>query len=91
MNNDTAKKVAELERTGVGDFSSYKALVAGVEAFEAYKSGDFEKGILSLGPAVAFADQIEPASNLLERIIDDAKKAHHRLHSLTVAPKTVLS
>ena len=91
LNNDTAQKVATLEQKGVADFSSYKALVAGIKAFEAYKSGDFEKGILSLGPAVAFADQIEPASNLLERIIEDAKLAHHRLHSLMVTPETVLS
>ena len=88
LDNQTAQKVAEMEREGVRDFSSFRPLVAGTEAFEAYQNGDIERGILSLGPAVAFADQIEPVSDLLQRIITDAVQAHQRLDTLKKPEET---
>ena len=84
LNNETAQKVAQMEQNGVRDFESYQSLVAGTEAFEAYRSGQFNRGILSLGPAVAFADQIEPAADLLHRIVADAESAHKRLDTWTM-------
>ena len=83
LNNETAQKVAEMERAGVRDFSEYRPLVAGTEAYASYQSGDINRGILSLGPAVAFADQVEPAAHLLHRIVRDAERAHQRLNALT--------
>ena len=82
LNNQTAQQVAELEQSGERDFAVYRSLVAGSEAYEAYQSGEFERGILSLGPAVAFADQIEPAACILNSLVDDAKEAHQRLETL---------
>ena len=84
LNNQTAQQVAELEQAGEKDFSVYRSLVAGSEAYEAYQSGEFERGILSLGSAVAFADRIEPASQILKRLVEDAKAAHERLNTLTI-------
>ena len=84
LNNQTAQQVAELEQAGEKDFSVYRSLVAGSEAYEAYQSGEIERGILSLGPAVAFADRIEPASQILKRLVEDAKAAHERLNTLTI-------
>ena len=89
LNNKTAQKVAELEQSGEKDFSVYKELVAGSQAYEAYQSGNFEKGILSLGPAISFADQIEPASHILEAIVSTAIEAHKRLDNLTVRGKAL--
>ena len=88
LNNDAAQKVVDMERAGIKDFSSYRPLVAGVKAFEAYQSGEFDQGILSLGPAVAFADQIEPAAQLLHRLVEDAVSAHQRLKALATPRET---
>ena len=88
LNNEAAKRVAELERAGERDFSVYKPLVAGSEALEAYRNGDFERGILSLGPAVAFADRVEPAAQILQRVIEEATQAHERLIRLIGGART---
>lgn len=84
LNNEAAQKVAELERQGERDFSHYRALVSGRKAFEAYTTGDAREGILSLGPAIAFADQIEPAADILSRLLADAVTAHEALQGLFV-------
>ena len=67
---------------GITDFEAYRALVRGEEARLAYESGDWSKGILSLGPAVSFADQIEPAASILARLMNEATTASSRVADL---------
>ncbi|MBM3568216.1 MAG: nitronate monooxygenase [Alphaproteobacteria bacterium] len=75
LDNATARKVAELETQGVRDYAALMPLIKGTEAKAAYDSGDFERGILSIGPAVAFADRIEPVEAIFDRLIDQAAEA----------------
>ena len=82
LNNEAAKEVAALEARGVSDFEAYQELVRGEEARKVYETGDWSYGILSLGPAIAFADTIEPASNIIERIIQEATQATQHVGDL---------
>ena len=88
LNNKTAQEVAALEKTGERDFERYRPLIQGKKAFEAYKTGDYSQGILSLGPAIAFADRIEPAADILERIVVEAKGAYEELQNIIVQPQS---
>jgi nitronate monooxygenase len=54
-------------------------------ATDAYRSGDPSKGMLDFGPAVVFADRIEPVEAIFDRIIDDAVAAQSRVQRLTMA------
>jgi len=85
LDNETARKVGELEHAGVRDFETLAPYIRGIVQKEAYISGDFEKGILSLGPSVAFADRIEPVAQIFSRILDDAKHAKYALDTKVVA------
>jgi nitronate monooxygenase len=54
----------------------------GTLARQAYRTGDPSKGMLDFGPAVVFADTIEPVDRIFDRLIDDARAALARLHKL---------
>ena len=75
--------VEKLEAEGIEDFDAYRMLVKGEEARHAYESGDWSRGILSLGPAIAFADRIEPAATIIRRLITEACDAREHLTGLT--------
>jgi nitronate monooxygenase len=59
-------------------------LVSGKIGRQAYETGDWTKGLLSAGHALAFADRIEPMSAIVQRIADEAEAALKRLNSVTV-------
>ena len=71
-----------LEEQGNANFEDYRELVRGEAARSAYETGDWSKGILSLGPAISFADSIEPAADIIERFIRQARHASERLGHL---------
>ncbi|MEC7987604.1 MAG: nitronate monooxygenase [Myxococcota bacterium] len=79
LNNQTAEQVAALEQEGERDFDLYRPLVKGRKAFDAYKSGDYSQGILSLGPAIAFAHRIEPVEKIIQSLLTEALTAHQVL------------
>jgi hypothetical protein len=73
LDNATAREVQRLEAGGVKDYPGFGALVLGVTGRDgAYRDGDTDSGMLSLGPAVAFADRIEPVAALIERLMNEA-------------------
>jgi NADH:quinone reductase (non-electrogenic) len=73
LDNATAREVQRLEAHGVNDYPGFGALVLGVTGRDgAYRDGDTDSGMLSLGPAVAFADRIEPVAALIERLMNEA-------------------
>ena len=82
LKNTAAIKVQELENKGERDFNHYLPIVSGRKAYDAYLSGNFEQGILSLGPAIAFADKLEPAKDILLGIMSQALTANHRYQKL---------
>jgi hypothetical protein len=50
-----------------------------------YDEGDVSQGMLSLGPAIAFAARIEPMASIVERLIEEARTALARLERVAVA------
>jgi len=83
-NNASAQAVVELDDRKVTDFEQYRPHVMGNLAREAYHSGDPSKGMLDFGPAVVFADRVEPVETIFDRLIDDASVAIGRMQHLTV-------
>jgi nitronate monooxygenase len=85
FHNESARAVLELDDQKVTDFEQYRPHVMGKLATDAYRSGDPSKGMLDFGPAVVFADRIEPVEAIFDRIIDDAVAAQSRVQRLTMA------
>jgi nitronate monooxygenase len=82
FNNESARAVAALDELGETDFERYRPHVVGALAIESYRTGDPSKGMLDFGPAVVFADEIEPVERIFDRLIDDAAAATSRLQGL---------
>ena len=75
LDNEAARKVAELEAEGVTDFEAYRDLIAGTHVRAAYESGDWKEGMIDMGPAGVFASRIEPVEAIIDGIIDRAVAA----------------
>ena len=75
MTNKTTQQVAEIERTNPGDLDALMPLISGKVGRQAYVTGDWTTGALSLGQAVEFADRIEPLADIVSRIETDALAA----------------
>jgi NAD(P)H-dependent flavin oxidoreductase YrpB (nitropropane dioxygenase family) len=86
FNNESARAVAALDDRGETDFEQYRPHVAGALAIESYRTGDPSKGMLDFGPAVVFADEIQPVEAIFDRLIDDAAAAMSRLQHLRTKP-----
>ena len=83
-NNESARAVLELDDRKVTDFEQYRPHVMGTLTREAYRTGDPSKGMLDFGPAVVFADRVEPVETIFDRLLDDAAVAMTRLERVTV-------
>ena len=83
MINEYALEVQKLEDEGIEDFEQYWDYVKGSNAFDAYKSGDWNKALLSMGQAAAFANTIVPMEEIFDTLIDEATGAIDRISSLT--------
>lgn len=82
LDNRTARCVAELEGAGETDFERYRPLVEGALQGEAYETGDWEKGTLSMGQSVAFANEIKPLAGIVAQVLGEAEAALRRLGNL---------
>lgn len=82
IDNPDAAKVRELEAQGVTDFEQYRPYVQGIVQKESYTSGDWQRGTMSLGQSVQFADRIEPVAAIFGRLMDEARAARDRLAGL---------
>lgn len=65
------------------DYATLGPHVGGALQREAYETGDFTRGILSLGPAAVFCDAIEPAAAIIDRLIREAMEALGRVQGFT--------
>lgn len=76
LRNDTAQQIEALERSGIKDHAAFGDLIKGTTARDGcYATGDWNRGMLSLGPAIAFAQRIEPLSAIVSDLIDEARHA----------------
>lgn len=80
LRNDTTRAVLELESSrpeiGIADLLP---LVSGQLGRQAYANGDWSRGILSAGQALAFTDRIEPLADIVARLEQDFGQALARL------------
>jgi nitronate monooxygenase len=88
LDNETARTVAALEGEGVTDHERYRPHVAGTLQKEAYTTGDWNKGLLSLGQAAAFATALEPVEAIVDRLIAEAQAAQASLNARSAASGT---
>lgn len=86
LGNATAREVLRREAAGAAEFEAFADLIRGPSARDAcYRAGDTESGMLSMGPATAFAGRVEPMEAILDQIIDEAARALERLAVLSAS------
>lgn len=74
--NETVREVQKREAAGARRFEDFADLIRGTLTREVcYGTGDWNSGMVSLGPAAGFADRISPAAELIERLMADAATA----------------
>lgn len=75
LRNDTTEEVQRLEAENPGNLEQLMPHISGKVGRQAYETGDWSKGALSVGQAVAFADKTEPLAEIVKRIVQEAKQA----------------
>ncbi|MCH8038431.1 MAG: nitronate monooxygenase, partial [Proteobacteria bacterium] len=85
LDNETARAVAAIEAEGVTDYERYRPLVAGALQKEAYETGDWNKGILSVGQSAAFATAVQPVEDIIDQLLAEAAAAEARLAGVAAA------
>lgn len=86
LDNEDARRIEELERQGVADFEAYRPYVKGTRQLEAYETGDWNRGTLSMGQSAVFAERIEPLAAIVAQILAEARAALERLDRLRLDP-----
>lgn len=80
LRNETTGAVRALEATQPGlTIQDLMPLVSGRIGREAYLSGDWSKGLLSAGHALAFVDRLEPLAAIVARLEQQMHEALRRL------------
>jgi len=85
LRNETAQQVEAIERAGVADHAAFGDLIDGRHARDSYVRGDWQRGMLSLGPSIAFAKRIEPLQQIVDQLLDQARASLDRLSTLELA------
>jgi len=83
LSNETTAMVQEIEaqRDNV-TIEDLLPLIAGKIAREAYVTGDYRRGVLSAGHALAFVDRIEPLADIVTRLEAQASEAFARIRGV---------
>jgi NAD(P)H-dependent flavin oxidoreductase YrpB (nitropropane dioxygenase family) len=82
IDNASTQAILDLEAQGVTDYEAYRPHVQGTLQREAYEDGDWTRGAMSLGQAVAFAGEIEPVEAIVDGIMAEAVSVRARLNAL---------
>lgn len=85
LRNDTTHEVQRLEAEDPGNLELLMPHISGQVGRQAYETGDWSRGALSVGQAVAFADRTEPLADIVARIAQEADKALERTRSIASA------
>ena len=88
LRNDTAREIDAIERAGAADHAAFGDLLSGRTARDhCYAQGNWQRGMLSLGPSIAFAQRIEPLASIVHQLLEEARTALARLAPLVQAPR----
>ena len=83
--NDTAHQVDAIERAGTPGYAAFGTLLDSKLARDrCYGEGEWQKGMLSLGPAIGFATDIQPLAVIVEELVQQTRAALARLTQLTL-------
>ncbi|WP_300672838.1 nitronate monooxygenase [Desulfoluna sp.] len=81
LSNAIMKKVEEVEKAG-GDLTDLLPLISGERARAVWKEGNAEEAMLTIGQSVGLIDDIPSVSELIERMIMEARETIHKTHGL---------
>ncbi|RYF72769.1 MAG: nitronate monooxygenase, partial [Comamonadaceae bacterium] len=81
LRNETALQVDAIERAGAADYAAFGTLLDSYVARDrCYGDGDWQHGMVSLGPAIGFAERVEPLDNIVQALIRQTRAALAPLH-----------
>lgn len=84
LDNATAREVAALEASGACSYPAFGDRVLGRTGRDrAYRAGDPEAGMLSMGPSIAFADRAQPLAAIVADLMAQAELALARMQGLS--------
>ncbi len=85
LDNATVRKTRELEAQGVNRYPDFGVLATGrLGRDHAYAKGDWETGLLSMGPAIGFASAIESVDTVIRQLMTEAAHCVERLGKVAV-------
>lgn len=83
LDNENARRVAQLEQQGARSYEDFGDLIKGYRARDyAYAQGLHEEGMLSLGPAAGFSRAVEPFAETLQALMWQCREALLRAAAL---------
>lgn len=83
LDNATAREVAEIEAAGARHYPDFGDRVLGRTGRDrAYLGGDPEAGLLSMGPAIAFAERPQTLAEIVDELVAQTGAALARLRGL---------
>jgi NADH:quinone reductase (non-electrogenic) len=82
LDNGDAQRVSALEAAGDTDYENYRPYVAGPHQKVAYDTGDWNRGVLSMGQAIAFAKSEQSVAEIYAQLLVEATAARTRLAGL---------
>ena len=85
LRNDTAHRVDAIERAGTTGYAAFGPLLdSKVARDRCYGEGEWQAGMLSLGPAIGFATDIRPLAAIVEELVQQTRAALARLTQITL-------
>jgi len=84
--NDNARRVQQLEAEGLREHAAFGELIKGTTTREhCYRRGDHRQGMVSMGPAIAFATRRQSVQATMDELMHDAAQHLQRLKRLEAA------
>ncbi|WP_424811321.1 NAD(P)H-dependent flavin oxidoreductase [Roseococcus sp. YIM B11640] len=81
--NETSREVLRREAGGATAYEDFSDLVGGTLSRDhVYRNGEVERGMLSCGPAAAFARAVQPMEEIIDALMREASAARLRLGEL---------
>jgi NADH:quinone reductase (non-electrogenic) len=83
LDNQDAQSVSALEAVGETDYELYRPFVAGPHQKVAYDTGDWNRGVLSMGQSIAFARAEQTVAEIYTQLLEEATVARARISALS--------
>ncbi|RLA00638.1 MAG: hypothetical protein DRQ47_09235 [Gammaproteobacteria bacterium] len=78
LKNELLEKIVKIEESG-GGYKEMLPLMSGKWAKDAYKTGDVEKGLFTVGQTIGLIEDIPTMRDLMSGMVVDAKKQLDRV------------